>query len=513
VHNVRVAEEEKSSLMDVFAGDPRSVDSDVVIVAAFEGEASALVPRWSEPTGGEIDRAIGSKEFSGKLFETFITPLVDRGFRARRLAAVGLGITNDFTVDRARRVAAAIGLTARHRKAARLTFLALGALGTAEIIQAVAEGLTLAQFESGRYKTAGYDPFELTALTIGVEPQTLSEAQRAAHRGQVIGRHCNVARQLDNEPGNALTPSVFAARLSHIASDGGLIVDVLDRGELERLGMGMLLGVGRGSSDPPRLVAIRYDPEGAATSPVLGLVGKGITFDAGGISIKPAADMDRMKDDMAGGAAVACAMCAIAELRAPIRVVAVIPIAENMPGGRAIRPGDVLRSASGKTVEVINTDAEGRLILGDALWYARQMGATHLIDVATLTGSISVALGTITSGLFGTPAMFVEHVREIAERAGDRCWPLPLFDEYKDQLRSEIADMINTGGRQGGAITAALFLKEFTGGLPWIHLDIAGTAWADENKPFMPKGPTGVGLRTLVELAFTSHTWSRFGAS
>jgi leucyl aminopeptidase len=172
----------------------------------------------------------------------------------------------------------------------------------------------------------------------------------------------------------------------------------------------------------------------------------------------------------------------------------------------------VLRSASGKTVEIINTDAEGRLILGDALWYAKQMGATHLVDVATLTGAISVALGRITSGLFGTPAAFVEHVREIAEAAGDRCWPLPLFDEYKDQLRSEIADMINTGGRIGGAITAALFLKEFTGGLPWIHLDIAGTAWAEENKPFMPKGPTGVGLRTLVELAFTSHTWSKFGA-
>jgi leucyl aminopeptidase len=222
--------------------------------------------------------------------------------------------------------------------------------------------------------------------------------------------------------------------------------------------------------------------------------------------------MDRMKDDMAGGAAVACAMRALAELKAPIRVIGVIPIAENMPGGYAIRPGDVLKSASGKTVEVINTDAEGRLILGDALWYAKEMGATHLVDIATLTGAISVALGKITSGLFGTPTTFLEHVRTTAERAGDRCWPLPLFDEYKDQLRSEIADMINTGGRLGGAITAALFLKEFTGGLPWVHMDIAGTAWAEENKPFMPKGPTGVGLRTLVELAFTSQAWSDGGA-
>jgi len=219
--------------------------------------------------------------------------------------------------------------------------------------------------------------------------------------------------------------------------------------------------------------------------------------------------MDRMKDDMAGGAAVAGAMAALAELQAPLRVVGVIPIAENMPGGRSIRPGDVLRSASGKTVEVINTDAEGRLILGDALWYAQQLGATHLIDVATLTGAISVALGKITSGLFGTPPEFLEHVRQTAERAGDRSWPMPLFDEYKDLLRSEIADMMNTGGRYGGAITAAQFLREFTGGLPWVHMDIAGTAWSEENKPFMPKGPTGVGMRTLVNLAFTSETWAR----
>ena len=321
-----------------------------------------------------------------------------------------------------------------------------------------------------------------------------------------------MARQLDNEPGNALTPSVFADRLSEIARSGGLTAEVLDHHALERLGMGMLLGVGRGSADPPRLVTIRYEPAGAPPSPVLGLVGKGITFDTGGISIKPAADMDRMKDDMAGGAAVACAMRALAELKAPIRVIGVIPIAENMPGGRAIRPGDVLKSAAGKTVEVINTDAEGRLILGDALWYAKELGATHLVDIATLTGAITVALGKITSGLFGTPAAFVEHVRATAELAGDRCWPMPLFDEYKDQLRSEIADMLNTGGRQGGAITAALFLKEFTGGLPWVHLDIAGTAWAEENKPFMPKGPTGVGLRTLVQLAFTSTIWSEIGA-
>jgi leucyl aminopeptidase len=513
MHNGSMADGQKSKPMDVFAGDPRTADTDLVAVTAFEGETSSLGAGWSEQTGGEIDRAIASKEFSGKLFETFLTPIVDRGYRARRLCVIGLGRQSDFTVDRARRAATAIGLMARHKKIARLAFMALGVLETPGMIQAIAEGLTLAEFDGGSYKTVAYEPFELAALTIGVPERTRTAAQDAAHRGRVIGVHCNMARQLDNEPGNALTPSVFSARIAEIARGDGLTVDVLDQSELERLGMGMLLGVGRGSAEPPRLVAIRYEPAGSAASPVLGLVGKGVTFDTGGISIKPAAEMDRMKDDMAGGAAVACAMRALADLNAPVRVVGVIPIAENMPGGRAIRPGDVLKSASGKTVEVINTDAEGRLILGDALWYAQQLGATHLVDVATLTGAIGIALGKITSGLFGTPAAFVEHVREVAERSGDRCWPMPLFDEYKDQLRSEVADMINTGGRYGGAITAALFLKEFTGDRPWVHIDIAGTAWAEENKPFMPKGPTGVGLRTLVELAFTSDVWGGLGTS
>lgn len=496
---------QKSKQIDVFTGDPRSADTDLLIVSAFEGQTDSL-SGWSQPTAGETERAISSKEFSGKLYELFITPIVDRGYRPGRLAAIGLGPAADFTTDRARRVAAAAGIAARQRKIGRIAFVAEGPLETREMCQAIAEGLTFAEFDAGRYKTFGYEPFELSALGI-IATNGSQDAAKTVARGRVIGECCNMARQLDNEPGNALTPTVFAERIVEIARGGGLSVEVLDDQQLTRLGMGMLLGVGRGSSEPPRLVAIRYEPTSAPARPVLGLVGKGITFDTGGISIKPAADMDRMKDDMAGGAAVACAMRAMAELKAPTRVVGVIPIAENMPGGRALKPGDVLKSASGKTVEVVNTDAEGRLILGDALWYAHHIGATHLVDIATLTGAITVALGKITSGLFGTPPAWVEHVRAIAERAGDRCWPMPLFEEYKDQLRSEIADMLNTGGRPGGAITAALFLREFTGGLPWAHLDIAGTAWADDNKPFLPKGASGVGVRTLVELAFTAGSW------
>jgi leucyl aminopeptidase len=250
------------------------------------------------------------------------------------------------------------------------------------------------------------------------------------------------------------------------------------------------------------LIVFRHDPPGAPDAPVLGLVGKGITFDTGGISLKPAEKMEQMKDDMAGGAAVACAMRAIALLKAPVRVIGVVPTTENMPGGRAIKPGDILKSAAGKTVEVINTDAEGRLILGDGLWYARQLGATHLVDVATLTGAVVVALGKSTSGLFGTPPEWVDRVRRVADRAGDRVWPMPMFDDYKEQLKSEIADFTNTGGRPAGSITAAMFLKEFAGDLPWAHLDIAGTAWMEEAKPFQPKGASGVAVRTLAELAF-----------
>ena len=257
------------------------------------------------------------------------------------------------------------------------------------------EGLTLAEFDAAQYKTINCEPFEVRAPAIVVQ-RTSVEVARAIDRGRVLGECCNMARELANEPGNALTPSVFADRAAAIAREGGLSVDVLDELQMEKLGMGLLLGVGRGSHEPPRLVAIRYEPAGAPARPVLGLVGKGITFDTGGISIKPAEGMERMKDDMAGGAAVIGAMRAIAQLKAPIRVVGVVPIAENMPGGRAIRPGDVLKSASGKTVEVLNTDAEGRLILGDALWYARQhLGATHLVDIATLTAPSSGRLARL----------------------------------------------------------------------------------------------------------------------
>jgi leucyl aminopeptidase len=484
-----------------------SVDVDLLVVPWFEDEGPAAVPEIDATVSGEAGRAIASKEFLGRPYDLFAAAVVGSSWRARRILLAGAGQGSAFGASLARKLATTAGLWARQRRIARVGFVVRADIGgdPAELSQAITEGLVLSEFDAGRYKTKDHEllPAPVWTIVVAKGEEVVSRARTAATRGQVLAECTNLARSLDNEPSNALTPSEFAVQAAAIAGEAGVRVEVLDEERISQLGMGLLLGVARGSSEPPRLIVFRYDPPVAPPTPVLGLVGKGITFDTGGISIKPAEGMERMKDDMAGGAAVACAMRAIAMLQAPVRVVGVVPATENMPGGRAIKPGDVLRSASGKTVEVINTDAEGRLILGDGLWYARQLGATHLVDVATLTGACVVALGKTTSGIFGTPTEWVEHIRQVADRAGDRVWPMPLFDEYREQLKSEIADFSNTGGRPAGSITAALFLSEFTGGLPWAHLDIAGTAWADESKPYLPKGPTGVAVRTLAELAFT----------
>jgi leucyl aminopeptidase len=336
------------------------------------------------------------------------------------------------------------------------------------------------------------------------------DGHNAVERGRVLGECTNMARALSNEPGNALTPRIFADRVEAIASTAGLTVDVLDEQQIAGLKMGLLLGVAQGSSEPPRMIVLRYDPP-ANTAPevTLALVGKGITFDTGGISLKPADKMERMKDDMSGGAAVLGAMVAIARLGAPVRCLGVIAASENMPGGRAIKPGDVITSAEGKTVEVVNTDCEGRLVLGDALWYARRLGATHLVDVATLTGGCMVALGMTMAGLFGSPVSWRDEVLNAGERAGDRLWPMPDDEEFMDLLKSDIADFGNQGPRWGSASIGAVFIKEFSGGLPWAHLDIAGPAWAEDAKPYQAKGATGAGVRTLAELAFAAGIWAR----
>jgi leucyl aminopeptidase len=498
---------------------PFDTDADLVIGAVFEDDRPLELGVLHEATGGEVERAWQRGEFKGKLFDVLVTPL---GTAGKRAILIGAGLRKDLTADRIRRMAIIGGLAARAR---RTTKIALGGwdrlaeamlaqtradrAATAELVaQACAEGLVLANFEGGNYKTDDslrpmLESGELCPFEDG------AKIHAALERGRVLGEVTNIARELSNEPGNSLTPRVFADRAAALARQAGLGVEVLDEAKIDALKMGMLLGVARGSDEPPRLLVLRHEPADAAPGVTLGLVGKGITFDTGGISIKPAENMDKMKDDMSGGAAVIAAMSAIARLNAPVRCIGIVPMSENMPGGRAVKPGDILTSAEGKTVEILNTDAEGRLILGDALWYARQLGATHLVDVATLTGACVVALGKTTSGLFGTPDAWVDEVKHASDRAGDRSWPMPVYDDYKEQLRSEIADFTNTGGRAGGAITAALFLKEFTGDLPWVHIDIAGTAWSEETKPYQPKGPTGTAVRTLVQLALAAGSWSK----
>jgi len=488
---------------------PAEINSELIAVPVFEDdEDESDLRTFDDATGGALIRARESRELQGKPFEVLITPL-GNGWRAGRVAFIGAGRRAEFNTERLRRVAAAAALNARQRRVQRFAWAHRGDLPLAASVQAATEGIVLSAFSPDRYKSGerGAPPLEEVLIVAG-GPGEAARLEEAIERGRILGESSNFARELSNEPSNVLTPTAFADRATELCATAGLEVDVLGEREIAQLGMGLLLGVARGSAEPPRVIVMRHTPAGAPRAPVLGLVGKGITFDTGGISIKPADGMERMKDDMAGGAAVVCAMRALALLRAPIQVIGVVPTTENMPGGRALKPGDVLTSASGKTVEVINTDAEGRLILGDGLWYAQRLGATHLVDVATLTGAAVVALGKVTAAIFGQPEPWVRTVREAALAAGDRCWPMPLYDEYAEQLKSDIADMMNTGGRPAGACTAAMFLKEFVGTTPWAHLDVAGVAWLDEAKPWMAKGASGVAVRALAELAFTSETWA-----
>ena len=505
-----------SAPIAIITAEPKSVATGLLAVPVFEQDDSQDVDGLDAATGGEWSRAAAALELTGKPFETLVVPLRD-GWAARRVLFVGAGSSARFTHETACRLGAAAALLARQRRVTELAIvlrrLPDGAPGAAQmerVVQATAEGLVLGQLEPAVHKSGEPETRRLEAAQIVVMAGGDANAlQAAADRGRVLGECANDARLLANEPSNVLTPTVFAERAAALAEGTDLVVDILDEDRIAQLGMGLLLGVARGSAEPPRLIVLRHDPPGASADVRLGLVGKGITFDTGGISIKPADGMDRMKVDMGGGAAVIGAMRALSRLQVPVRAIGIVPSTENMPGGRAIKPGDVLRSASGKTVEVLNTDAEGRLVLGDGLWYAQQLGATHLIDVATLTGACVVALGRWATGLFGRPDEWVDTVRSAAERAAERAWPLPVDDEYFDQLKSDWADMSNTGGRAAGAVTAALFLKQFAGDLPWAHLDIAGTVWVDEAKPWQSKGATGTAVRTLVEVAMSQASSSR----
>ena len=485
------------------SGELSGCRADLLCAPYFEDDGNDDLGELDAATAGAVGRARAAGELTGKLHQLYLTDVVDAAWGTRRVLLVGAGPRDAYGADRARTVAGAAGVASRGRRARRVVFACGRAGETPAMVQAVVEGLVLGAFRDLRFKTDEPDSLPLTGveLVLGREPD--ADARSAARRGALLAACTNVARELSNEPANLFTPRVFADRALDLASGPRTSVEVLTEEAIASQGMGLVRGVGQGSVEPPRVIVMRYEPAGAdGAGPVLGLVGKGVTFDTGGISIKPSEGMGLMKHDMSGGAAVVGAMRAIGELAPPVRVIGIVPAVENMPGGRAIRPGDVLTAADGKRVEVLNTDAEGRLILADALVLARRLGATHLVDVATLTGACVVALGHHASGLVGTPAAWVESVRATAAGAGERLWPLPAYDEYAEQLKSETADLANIGGRDAGAITAGMFLKAFAGDLPWAHLDIAGTAWHEENKPYAGKGATGVGVRTLAALPF-----------
>jgi leucyl aminopeptidase len=475
------------------------LDTDLIIIPVAQDYVAEALSRVDAAVAGEARSALERGEFRAQPYELYTVPAPAQGWKASRIVFVGGGNRRDLAAERFRRMATAAARVAHHQKRARIAWADLepGVIPAAARIDILAEGFVLSNFDNGVHKSR-IDPRFFVTQAVILTGENVGEA--AAH-GRNIGEAINAARVLINEPGNYLTPTIFADKAAEFGSVPGVTAEILDEKQIESLGMGLLLGVARGSIEPPRLLVLKYEPATAASTQMLGLVGKGITFDTGGISIKPSDGMERMKDDMAGGASVVAALRSIALQKLPVRAVAVVPMTENMPGGRATKPGDIHRGASGLTVEINNTDAEGRLILGDGLWYARQLGATHLIDVATLTGAVVVALGKITTGLWGTPQPWLDHIRSAADRAGEKVWPMPLFEEYREQLKSEIADMLNSPGRPAGAITAAMFLKEFAGDGPWAHLDIAGTAWAEESKPWQPKGATGAMIRTMVEVA------------
>ena len=474
-------------------------DVELIIIPIAQDHAVAAAGRYEGALGDDLKSALDRGEFSAKANEIYIARAAAPGWKAARIVFVGGGPRREISVERVRRMAVTAAQVARQQKRTRIGWADIepGDIETAARIETVAEAIVLANFDNGLHKSRDGNQFFIKDAVIF----TGDSAASAADTGRAMGESINTARVLINEPGNYLTPRVLAEKAASFASVPGITSEILDEKKIESLKMGLLLGVARGSIEPPRLLVLKYNGAGATGSNTLGLVGKGITFDTGGLSLKPSDGMERMKDDMAGGAAVVAAMRSIALQKLPIKAVAVVPMTENMPGGKATKPGDIHTGASGLTVEINNTDAEGRLILGDGLWYARQLGATHLIDVATLTGAIVVALGKVTTGLFGTPQPWVDRISDAADRAGEKVWQLPLFEDYKEQLKSEIADMLNSPGRPAGSITAALFLKEFAGDGPWAHLDIAGTAWAEESKSWQPKGATGTMIRTLIEVA------------
>jgi leucyl aminopeptidase len=479
------------------------IECDALVVNIYEGEKpeEGSLAELDKRSGGLITALIENGELSGKSGETIY--LHNPGdIAAKRLLLLGGGKLADYNNDVVRRMIGTAARFLRAKNVRKFAFLRRSQLPLGEAVQAGVEGAMLALWDADKYKTSEREEKLIEQMIVAtVEGDSQSLAQ-SAERGRILAEAANLAREIINEPSNLMTPTELARQAEEVAQKYGLELDVLDEARMKELGMGALLGVARGSDEPARMIVLRYTPEGTEPlgndADVIAIVGKGITFDSGGISIKPAEGMEKMKYDMSGAAATLAAMRAIAQLKPRVNVIGLMPATENMPSGRAYKPGDVLRAMSGKTIEIINTDAEGRLILADAITYARKLGATKIIDLATLTGAVSVALGPVHAAILGNDQSFIDEVRQAAREVGERFWQLPLDEDYREMIKSDIADLKNSGGRYAGTITAAYFLREFAEDTPWTHLDIAGTAWENERKSHMAKGPTGIAIRTLI---------------
>lgn len=474
--------------------DHEGLDCDALVLFEFEGSAR---PELTAPLAPYRE----SGEITGKASElTLLHSLA--GYRARRVLIAGAGKREKFELSSLWKLAAAATRLLKGKGAKQIAIALEAGFDSADHVTTTAQAVIEASWEPDRLKTSPDKDGSrvVEALTIAL-PAVTPALESALEAGRILGEAANLTRDISVEPPNRLTPLALAAQAQAMAKANGLRCEVLDQDRMRQLGMGALLGVAQGSAEPPALIVMEYTPAAGPNPVKLALVGKGVTFDTGGISIKPSESMEKMKFDMCGAAAVIGAMQAIARLKPSISVLGVVPTVENMPGSKAQRPGDIVTSLSGKTIEILNTDAEGRLILADAITYAKQLGCTHMVDAATLTGAIVVALGNSYSGVFTNDDSLLDRWMKAAKRASEKMWQLPVEDEYREMLRNVYADLGNIGGRAGGSCTAAAFLKEFVGETPWIHVDIAGTAWLDDAKPWMAKGPTAIPLGTFVRLA------------
>jgi leucyl aminopeptidase len=494
--------------IQVKEGNIAAIKDEIIMVGIFEGKdgIKAAARSLDTASAGMISEIVQRGDFKGELYKTFLIHKT-QGIAARRVLIVGLGKEQDCTLEKVRGAASSGARFIREMGIKHFlvpdNFVQLSGISSSETVKAIVEGVCLGLYSFKQFKTKNEERHdkEIKGFTILAEGRNeYTTFKKAVLSAEILSNAVKLARDLVNQPANKATPGYLAQTAQTLAKHYGLKVRILDIGQIKKLGMGCFLSVAQGSREPAQFIILEHKPKNVLHAHPIVLIGKAITFDSGGISLKPPQGMERMKDDMAGGAAVLGIMQAAAQLNIPLYVVGLIPATENLPDGAALKPGDIITSMSGKTVEIITTDAEGRLILADALTYATRYKPEAIIDLATLTGACVIALGSEVAGLMGSDEGLLEKLKQASKVTGEKVWQLPLWDEYAEMLKSDSADIKNAGGRDAGAITGGMFLKEFAGKTPWAHIDIAGPVWAEKDKPYIPKGATGFGVRLIVNV-------------